>query len=502
MIRLLKIGNAVFFTLILFWVYFSIYFLFQYLNIDYTNLTKSTAKLLVIFIFFLFLTFLFKSYFLTILKRIVDFLLANKIYVFVAMLIFQFIITITSLGLASADTTIIYNIATDPNFASTSNYISLNPNNFLLVLWMKLNYLLFKENTVVALAFWNILFIDFSILLHYQIHKKIFNSTIANIAFILLVFIIGLSPQYIYTYSDSVTFFLLSLFLYIVVRFTFDKNNLWLSALSGIIMAIAYAFRPTVLIFIIAGALVLLNNSISKTARHSVVKSIKAILIGLVLFVFINRGMSYIIKHQHVVNYEPNQSRTLLYFVDLGLTYSGNIHSEIPEEVRESKGEDRNKTALLDIKRRLSQYNFNTFVGHLFYKYYWITGEGMFGWFQERVLSENQRLKIPWIEKIQNTKFASLIRTYVYVEGENYYIYASFIQIIWIIISFGLLISTFFFNGENSYQLWMQITLFGGIIFLMIFEGGRTRYLIQFLPAIITTSSVGLYNLYEKLKRE
>lgn len=500
MIKLLKLGNAIFFTLAFFWFYFSIYFLFQYLNIDYTNLSDALAKLLIIFVIFLFLTFYFKRSFIKIIKRIFRFLLDNKIYVFIAMLIFQFIITLTSLGLASADTTIVYKLATNSNFASKSDYISIFPNNFLLVVWMKFNYFLFRENTVFALACWNILFIDLSILIDYHIHKKVFNKSIANISFMILILIIGLSPQYIYTYSDSVTLFLLSLFLFTVVATGFAKNRkkIVLPILSGVILAFAYGFRPTILIFVIAGVIVLLNQLLSENQRYFVIKSAKTILIGLIAFVLLNKGISYTIKHQTIVNYEPEKSRTLLYFIDLGLTYSGNIHSEISEKVRESEGKDRNRQALAEIRTRFKDYNFTTFIGHLSYKYYWITGEGMFGWYQEKVLNENQRLKGTWLQKIQDTKFASLIRTYVYVDGENYLLYGLFMQIIWIIISFGLLVSAFFFSLKNSYQLWMQIALFGGLIFLMIFEGGRTRYLIQFLPAIVTMSSIGLYNLYKK----
>ena len=158
MTRLLKFGNALFFILVFFWCYFSVYFLFQYASIDYTNLKDPIAKMLVIFTIFLLLAFWFKVSFKKIVKKVVRFLLANKIYVFVAMLIFQLIVLLTSLGLASADTTSVYKIATDANFASKSDYISYFPNNFLLVIWMKFNYFLFKENTVFALACWNILF--------------------------------------------------------------------------------------------------------------------------------------------------------------------------------------------------------------------------------------------------------------------------------------------------------------------------------------------------------
>lgn len=65
-------------------------------------------------------------------------------------------------------------------------------------------------------------------------------------------------------------------------------------------------------------------------------------------------------------------------------------------------------------------------------------------------------------------------------------------QLIWIVISFGLFLSIIKVNTINWFILWMEITLFGAILFLMIFEGGRSRYLIQFLPAIISLSSFGI----------
>lgn len=58
MTKLLKFGNTIFFILAFFWFYFSIYFLFQYINIDYVNLKGSIAKSLVIFVILLFFSIL------------------------------------------------------------------------------------------------------------------------------------------------------------------------------------------------------------------------------------------------------------------------------------------------------------------------------------------------------------------------------------------------------------------------------------------------------------
>lgn len=498
---LLRAGNAIFFTLMLLWLYFTCYFVFQYFNIDFTALSDSLAKLSIIVVVLLTIGFGFRKKTLYLCKKLYHLIVDHKIVSLFAAFLFQTIITLTSVGLASADTTIVYTIATNSEFAQQTDYISIFPNNFSLVMWMKMNHWVFQSNTVVALAFWNIFFIDAGIALVYKLNKSFFTQAQANLSFVLLLLIIGLSPQYIYTYSDSITFFLLSLSLYFVSLIVL-KNSKWVwSIMAGLAFGLANSFRPTTMLFLIAGVVVIWVVLTRKNFREIGKRFGKSLLLACVSFLFLSGGLSYSLNHQNTVNYQPNQSRMLLYFIDLGLTYSGNIHAEIPQSVLEAKGEDRNKEALKDIQNRLENYNFSSFTGHLFYKYYWITGEGMFGWFQERVLNEETRLDIPWLNKIQETAFARWIRSYVYVSGENYFLYAGAMQLVWILIAVGLVFGAIFFKRTNTFGLWMEITLFGGILFLMIFEGGRTRYMIQFLPSIATISAFGIAQVSSLITR-
>lgn len=489
--QLLKIGNSIFFVLSVFWVYFSIFFLFEFLNFDYTNLTSTNVKFLLLLLPLIFISFHFSKFF----KKIFRFCIRNKYCLIIPMLLFQLVIIISSLSLAKADTETVYNIATNLEFARNTDYISFYPNNFLLLLWFKLNYLLAGQNLLFILAIWNVVFIDFSILFVYKTNKLFLGGKVADISFVLMSFIIGFSPQYIYTYSDSITLFLLSYFIYLLVSFIRNKDRLSMT-MSGVILAIAYGFRPTVAIFIISLFIVGFFWIIKKNIDIKV--NWKPLLLMVAIFLSISTVISVSPRFQNFVKYESDKKRTMLYYVDLGLTYSGNIHADLSPEVTNSSGKDRNKLALSEIETRLSRYNFTSFVGHLFYKYYWMTGEGMFGWFQERVMNEQTRPPIQWLNRIQQTRLATIIRTYVYVEGENYIYYALVMQLVWIVLSIGLLLYSYFYSDKNWYLLWMQISIFGGLLFLFLFEAGRTRYLIQFLPAIITISATGLSNYSRK----
>ncbi|HEL1640546.1 glycosyltransferase family 39 protein [Streptococcus suis] len=501
MSKLLKFGNSLFFVFTSLWLYFSIYFIFQYFNIDYTNLTNAIATYLFILPIIMLLLFHFRKWLYGISRSFFNFLNTHKIFVLCSIFLIQVIIAVTSVRLASADTTIVYTIATNKQFAMTTDYILINPNNYYLLLWMKLNYLLFGNQTIFALAIWNALFIDLSIYLLYVANRGFLNDKIADISFFLLVLIIGISPQHIYTYSDPIGFFFISLTIYLFVL-GLKKNTKWQYIVAtGISFAIANSFRPAVLVFLIAGIIVLAHQFSRKKLKMAPKKLLQNLILFFATFFLVTQATSLSLKHQNIVRYEENSSRTLLYYIDLGLTYSGNIHAEIPEEIRAATGENRNELIKADIKKRLDSYTFTSFVGHLYFKYYWMTNEGMFGWFQERVLNEDSYLDNEGLRSFQNWKIAKFVRSFIYVGGERYYFYAGVIQVIWVIVSLGLFVYTFYYT-EKSYQLWMEITIFGALLFLLIFEAGRTRYLIQFLPAIVAVSSCGLYELATAMKRK
>ncbi len=496
--ELLKLGNSIFFALAVLWLYFSFYFGFQYLNIDFTNLTRQLANILVILFLMSIVIFHYKERALKFIRWLYAQFVSHKIISLIVLALFQVVILITSVGLASADTAIVYRIATDSKFAATTQYVSNNPNNYLLVLWFKVNYLVFRENLVVSLAFWNVLFIDCSIYLLFKVNEIFTNSKISDIVFSLSYLILGLSPQYIYTYSDPITLFLLTLLLYLFGKVIKDFNagqvSRILTIILGLLLAVTYGFRPTIMIFIISLAIVSILWTIKNLhQKRKLVELFKIILIFSISFLLLNRVLSFSLNHQKIVNYEPKMSRTLTYYVDLGLTYTGNNHAELSKEVVASRGKERNSLALMDAKAKLKNYTYTTFIGHLFYKYYWMIGEGNFGWFQERVLSEEQLLNNKWLSNIQKTSLAKKIRNYIYVGGEKYYLFGIIIQLIWIVVVVGVTLFPLYFNPSNFYQLWMQITIFGGLLFLMIFEAGRSRYLIQFSPAILTISSLGYY---------
>jgi len=78
--------------------------------------------------------------------------------------------------------------------------------------------------------------------------------------------------------------------------------------------------------------------------------------------------------------------------------------------------------------------------------------------------------------------------------------YKFFPQIIWVVALIFMLFSTIGDSGETLQFL--KYTIVGGFVFLLLFEGGRSRYLIQFLPYLFTLSGLGIDKFISKYKNE
>lgn len=492
--RLLNLGNAIFFTMTVLWLFFAIRYGFEYLPVDLLKMTPQNAIVFVIITSFIFIFYIFKEKTVQFLRKLYQLIVGHKIWVIGIVTAFQLFILLTSGGLARADTTILYQIATDPNYAQETMYISNYPNNFLFLVYLKIIFRIWPENLVFNLSLLNIFFINASLLLSYRLVKEFLKERIANIYFLIYLFLFTLQPQFLYTYTDAITLFF-TVVMCTVLSFLLSKwenKRLFIlaSLLLGLTISICYNLRPPTVIYIIALFVVLVATK--RSHRFSIKKIGVATLLAFSVFYVSNATINTLLEKQDFVYYDDNYSRNLLYYVDLGLTTAGNSHSEIPEEIIEASEDQLNELVVEDITKRFESFTLTSFVGHLFNKYYWITGEGMFGWNLEVVLSEESVLQMPWIQGIINSEFARGVRSYIYARREHFNLQGMIFQFIWVLTIFGILIYSFLFRPSRfNIALWLQITLFGGFLFLMIFEGGRTRYLIQFLPPIVLLSSVG-----------
>lgn len=71
-------------------------------------------------------------------------------------------------------------------------------------------------------------------------------------------------------------------------------------------------------------------------------------------------------------------------------------------------------------------------------------------------------------------------------------------QIIYI---FFMILILFGGNDKEKNILFLKLCILGGFLYLLVFEGGRSRYLIQFFPMFMLLFSLSFSKSFERIKR-
>ncbi|ALX88028.1 hypothetical protein LCAM36_2481 [Lacticaseibacillus paracasei] len=72
-------------------------------------------------------------------------------------------------------------------------------------------------------------------------------------------------------------------------------------------------------------------------------------------------------------------------------------------------------------------------------------------------------------------------------------------QVVWLLALVGILLSLVKVNPvKDKWVSILILSMLGAFLYLLLFEGGRSRYLIQYLPTLIPLSAWGWYVNTEK----
>ena len=139
------------------------------------------------------------------------------------------------------------------------------------------------------------------------------------------------------------------------------------------------------------------------------------------------------------------------------------------------------------IKRRLKNFGVAGYTKFLVLKQVNNTSDAGFGW----GMDAGPGYLMPFGEK---TKLQNITRRLYLRKGTssvdiNWNGYKIINQIIWTIVLIAMIYAILRF--KDNYLI-LKLTILGGLSFLLLFEGGRSRYLIQFLPYIFALASLGI----------
>ena len=423
------------------------------------------------------------------LKKAVALVYRYRYLTILALLIYQLVIILSNSVLVYGDTTaIISNIRGQ----DASNYFSAFPNNLLYGLYVKgLYHLVSMKYLVLIQELINVLVLDISILVFANTIDKNFGRRLAAIYFTLSILLIGIHPQFLSTYSDYWSYFTATFVCITIIKMIVGEVKLSDYISLVFFIGLGYMVRPTIVIYVIALSFALLFRVILKFDRQVTVKVTKGLLV-LVIGLVVSMCMLTAIKKANILPFKSGYDKNIAYFFDLGLTSTGATHAELPAKALDINSPDEVVEPLIkkDIKVRLQHYQ----LKQLFTKFKIAFQEGNLGWRIEQPLSVLKFQKNQVTSKFIDSKFGQKIRSYLFFQGNNFANLDFFLQIIWIVIIYGIIYQLFSVIKGNNFsmiQLFLALSILGAFMYLMLFEAGRSRYLISFLPVLSLMSAFG-----------
>ncbi|WP_447466124.1 glycosyltransferase family 39 protein [Streptococcus respiraculi] len=390
---------------------------------------------------------------------------------------------------------------------SISNYLTRNPNNLALFLYARGLYHLFGQATIWVLQVLGILYMNGTAYILYRVGRDFFSQEVADCLFSLYLVLLGFSPYVIQTYTDITSLPFLAGQLYVMVALLQENRPIHQRLIGvGVVTAVASLLRPTALISVIAFSMVLFFKGNWKRFAHAM-----AILVCGFGLVF--GSLSYGMNQQKEVKivHDEALAKGLTTFINLGLTYSGTDQEDMKKGLLQYIAPERRSdynngmfaqaNELKEIKRRLHAYTPVSFMGHLGYKFENTLYDGALNWLYTKPEDEKTPLVSPLYVSTKDHAVAEVIRqSVIEYDGKYYATYKAIKQVVWLMAVLGLVGAVWRYRADDTINF-LSLAIFGGLLFLMIFEGGKTRYLLQFFPQILLLSSLGLTRLCNKERK-
>ena len=435
-------------------------------------------------------------------KKVKNFILVNKslllITFFVVTVLWQIIIVLSLSGNTAWDPSIIERAAAKHNYW-VEDYFSFYPNTLLLLFFEHFIYVIAGhpklEILTIILNIINLLLLDTSLIILVISLKNTFSKKISIISAFFFWALIVISPLIAIPYSDIWALFLSSLILkigYRVMRESNFRKKSYLCFGLGVVLALSYLMKPSLLVYIVAWILMeiieIINRKISK-------KNFAFLIILLILPLTLIPVFNNVASHTSLVKIETGRNMTLTHYIAMGLAQGGGYNEQ--DVLLNEKIKNQNKRKQMNInliKKRLQEKQLSGYIKFLFNKQISNTSDGTFGWRND---GGGDGFLMPYSDN-KNPLILKLQKIYVSdTSGRDWSGNSLIVQSLWIVVLLCILATLP--NSQIEIQLLKYIVV-GGMLFLLLFEGGRSRYLIQFLPFITTLAGIGFMNFTIALK--
>ncbi|MDR1012894.1 MAG: glycosyltransferase family 39 protein [Lactobacillales bacterium] len=377
-----------------------------------------------------------------------------------------------------------------------SFYFSENPNNLFLYCFIRLFRWMFcflnKTNFLILLQVMNVAAIALFVFILYLVSSRLFSRRIGVIGYFLGIFAILFSPWGYVVYTDTLSLPLIAFILWILTslfddfRKDYFAKKKWIylkSALTGIFTGLAYLMKPSAILFMFSLFLVILLSNWKENKSKKILFFSGCWLI--LSFSAIKISFDFFINHQSMLTIDYEKAKPWTHFIMMGLIEKGGFSGEdVAATNRMPSRKEKVSMNLSVIFQRLKKYGWLGYVRFLLLKNKHNTSDGAFGLGGEdcfiRPVIRRKNFISNWLFEI------------FFESGRKKYVYYFFAQVVWLGITFLMLIfSLASFYSKSGLILWLKLSLVTDFTFLLLFEGGRSRYLLQFLPFILLDGALG-----------
>lgn len=466
------------------------------------SISRTTLLILDICLIILTFVFIFKETFIKFLKSIYKICKNRKalllISVSLLLMIWQVYLILTISGFCYWDPGIIMTKAMNKIPWSSMRYFSFYPNTFGMLmlehgLWLTLGKPGIRSFTLI-LNLINVVVLDSSLYILFRVSKKYFNQRIASYALVTSVLLFGISPWICIPYTDVLSFAITIWTIWILLIIHNQKRvSILYSLLTGFLIFLGYMIKPSLMITTIAFFIV---SVVFVKPSKLVVNRIINIIVMMTIFILMISGLNFAKFHNGFLNLNRNDEFSLYHFAAMGINGMGGYNQgDVDADAALTNANSRKQHDQKLWRDRYRKMGFLGYESFLIRKQTFNSAEGSLGWGKEG--------NFLTVFKYKKGKYGKAFSRKLFLNNsgiaEKYNgFYGFIVQLTWIIVLTLILFS--FSSSSFNVQL-IKYSVVGFFTFLLLFEGGRARYIIQFLPLVILLSSIGFDNIMKWIIR-
>lgn len=406
--------------------------------------------------------------------------------------IFQIAMVLATHPEIGFDVGTVHSAITQTDNVEFQGYFSQYTNNIPLLLLQVFLSKTFNTHSWLFFDLINMIMVDVSVLLN-TLAVGIVKPKQAPI--ILEMQAIGLFffPMILVPYTDTFVLPMVSLALcgYLLML---NARHGWVKIMAALLVGVSsmagYFIKPSSVIPLMALILVSFTYML-------VIKQSKQMLIrlGLLCLILVSGWGTYqsinrVVVNQQHIKVHRKLSVPMIHFVNIGMSkYGSYTEKDALAMAQRPKKSDKIAYSKKSIARRLKRRGFFGYLKFLIQKQGWNVSDGTFAW-----LHEGHFFKTSRDNHVANNWF----KQWLYPSGKQLANFRFLAQLMWVLIMMILALS--WRVGDEASQI-LQLSIIGVFMFLLIFEGGRSRYLIQALPLMMVLVGINYPLAWRNVQR-